>query len=285
MTDSNMSSMAAAAVDSPSAASPMALLRAIEGEVIPRLILAHRGVPGARPAPTDPRREATAPARLGARDIVELAQQVLRGETAAALRELQRLHALGLSSETLYLDLLAPVARHLGELWEADSADFVAVTVALQRLQKLAQTLSEADGANAMAVARAGRRGLCVPLPGEQHAFGAQLVCECLRRAGWDIWDAPGADEAEILALVRAQWFALVGVSISTEAQLEPLAALVRRIRKASNNPDVRIMVGGLPFVGHPERVVQTGADATAVDGREAVAHAEHLLELLSHRN
>jgi methanogenic corrinoid protein MtbC1 len=126
---------------------------------------------------------------------------------------------------------------------------------------------------------------LFVALPGEQHVFGTQLVGEFLRRAGWDVWDAPGANEADILSLVREEWFELVGFSVSTVAQLSSLVVIVRKVRRGSANRNVRIMVGGLPFNGHPERVVKVGADATAVDGKDAVAQAEHLLELLGQGN
>lgn len=258
-----------------------ALLRTIEGEVIPRLILAHRGVVA------DGNRcdDVTSPLRPGSSEITELARIVLRGNNAEAVAYLRGLQTLGMNTETIYLELLAPVARHFGVLWETERSDFVEVTVGLQRLQDLAHQLSDANETSSSSTAKSGRRALFVALPGEQHVFGTQLVGEFLRRAGWDVWDAPGANEADILSLVRGEWFALVGFSISTSAQLDSLAALVRKVRKASINRDVRIMAGGLPFAGHPERVAKVGADATALDGKDAVKQAEHLLELLGRRN
>ena len=50
----------------------------------------------------------------------------------------------GASVETLYLDLLAPTARHLGDLWDADVCDFTEVTVGLGRLQQVLHELSPA---------------------------------------------------------------------------------------------------------------------------------------------
>jgi hypothetical protein len=37
-------------------------------------------------------------------------------------------------------------------------------------------------------------------------------------------------------------------------------------------------MVGGQPFIGHPERVFAVGADGTAPDGRLAPQEAEKLV-------
>lgn len=267
--------------DRDSAEGHSALLRTIEGEVIPRLILAHRGVVSEGNRCDD----LSSPLRPGSTEIIELARMVLRGRNDEAVSYLRGLQTLGMSTETIYLELLAPVARHFGALWENESKDFVEVTLGLQRLQDLAHQLSDANEKAAPSSAKSGRRALFVALPGEQHVFGTQLVGEFLRRAGWDVWDAPGANEVDIISLVRGEWFALVGFSISSSSQLDQLATLVRKVRRVSVNRDVRIMAGGLPFNGHPERVAKVGADATALDGKDAVAKAEHLLELLGQRN
>ena len=63
------------------------------------------------------------------------------------------------------------------------------------------------------------------------------------------------------------------------------MAALVRQLRRVSLNPDLRVMVGGRPFEEHPEWATLVGADATARDGRDAVAKAQGLLDLSHRRN
>ncbi|MEN9527791.1 MAG: hypothetical protein RLY56_1742, partial [Pseudomonadota bacterium] len=67
--------------------------------------------------------------------------------------------------------------------------------------------------------------------------------------------------------------------------QMEPLALIIRQIRRQSLNRAVRIMVGGHPFAGQADRVALVGADATATDGRDAVLQAERMLELMSQGN
>lgn len=258
------------------------LLRAIESQIIPRLVLAHRNQPASAPAECEEPGESARPSTA---EITEFTGIVLGGQLDAAAAFLRRLQSRGVPTESLYLDLLSPAARHFGQLWESEASDFVEVTLALHRLQKLAHDLSEDFVASGDAATPAGPRALCVALPGEQHVFGAQLVGEFLRRARWDVWDAPGASERDILGLAEREWFALVGISISAEGQFEALAALVRQLRRVSLNPDLRIMVGGRPFEEHPEWATLVGADATARDGRDAVAKAQGLLELTRKRN
>ena len=70
---------------------------------------------------------------------------------------------------------------------------------------------------------------------------------------------------------------------MSCESRIEQLAPLISAIRARSRNPAVGVMVGGQPFIGHPERVVGVGADCTAADGRRATIEADRLLNLLAH--
>jgi MerR family transcriptional regulator, light-induced transcriptional regulator len=74
----------------------------------------------------------------------------------------------------------------------------------------------------------------------------------------------------------------VVGLSVSCEVQLDALVSTIRLIRRASRNQAVGILVGGPVFVEHPEMVPLVGADATAVDGRQAPVQAENLLALIS---
>jgi methanogenic corrinoid protein MtbC1 len=260
------------------------LLRAIESQIIPRLVLAHPTVPApaATPAACQAETESVRPSHA---EITEFTGIVLRGRTDEAAAFMRALQQRGLTTESLYLELLAPAARHFGLLWETERSDFVEVTLALQHLQGLAHEFSAEFNGDDVSSMPAGPRALCVALPGEQHVFGAQLVGEFLRRARWDVWDAPGATEQDIIAMAEREWFTVVGVSISTTDQLDALAGLVRRLRRVSLNPDLRVMVGGLPFEDHPERAALVGADATARDGRDAVAKANKLLELTRQRN
>ena len=255
------------------------LLRTIEGDVIPRLVLAHRG------KATGSTCDRSVAVRPGVSEISHLTDLVIAGQLAEATSYLQGLCYLGMPTDVIYLELLAPVARELGLMWERDQVDFVAVTLGLRRLQQLAHQISENAASGETVAAKSGHRALFVTLPGEQHVFGTQIVGDMLRRVGWDIWDAPGATEKDIIDLIKNEWFAVVGVSIGAPEQMEPLAQIIRQIRRQSLNRAVRIMVGGHPFAGHPERVAMVGADATATDGRDAVLQAERLFELLSQGN
>ncbi len=253
------------------------LARTIEGEIIPRLMLAHREAPAARDR---------ADGRLvpGRAEVEELVRLALAHEADVASAFVSALREQGVAVEALYLDLLAPAARRLGELWSADLADFVEVTVGLCRLQRVAHalrgSLPEEDESPA-----GERRALLVAVPGEQHTFGLSLVAEFFRRAGWSVTSEPLRNVQDLLDLVRREWFSVVGLSVSGETRIAGLASVILGVRRVSCNRAVRVMVGGRIFNERPELVAQVGADATAPDGRQAVAQAQSLLELLARRS
>jgi len=248
---------------------PAVLARTLETRIIPRLALAHRmPAPGAAgAAPTQD-------------DVAELTALVMQADLAAALTMVARLRARDVPQAAILLDLLAPVARLLGEMWLADKCDFSTVTIGVCCLQQV--VMEQRDlGAPRAATPQAERRALLAPLPGEQHGFGLLLVGEFFRRQGWEVCSASGASAREIAAMVRRQSFGIVGLSLANEERSSDLAALIHDIRRVSRNRRLGVLVGGQCFIDRPELAALVGADATASDGHQAVLTAETLLALL----
>jgi methanogenic corrinoid protein MtbC1 len=263
---------AAANADSITARERMAwLVSTIEGEIIPRLMLAHRPV-GASDAAS-----AISPVDASRIEIEDFARLVLGPEVGAPAAHVDALLDAGVSLELIYLGLLAPTARHLGTLWEADAIDFTAVTTALWRLQHL--LYDHSPGFQRDCEDRPRRHhALLAPVPGSQHTFGLLMVAEFFRRAGWDIWTQPSATLFDLVEAVHSEWFDVIGFSVGAECQLEGLASVILALRKASCNPRVAVMVGGAALIGHPEYVALVGADATADDAPQSVRQAELLV-------
>ncbi|WP_419815814.1 cobalamin B12-binding domain-containing protein [Glacieibacterium sp.] len=262
---------------SPTDLSPFALARIVEGEIIPRLLMAHRA-----PEQHDARIEPQG-AVITALEAERFAGASLRNEAYALLVEVDLLLARGVSIETVFLDLLAPAAHQLGIWWEQDVCDFVDVTMGLWRLQEIVHELAaRAPGA---AERRGGeRRALFAPLPGEQHGFGTLMVEEFFRRAGWTTASEINPTEDDLVSMVRKGWFELVGLTVSCEDHISRVPTIIGALRRASRNPRIGVMVGGRVFAEHPELAKSCGADATAVDARRAVLVAETLLDVLALR-
>ena len=246
------------------------LSEAIENEIIPRLMLAHRAPEeclSAAPA-TD--------SRVSPDDVRAFAKLVLAPDENVAHACIEAMRVRGISVETIYLDLLAPVARYLGEQWELDLCDFTEVTVGLGRLQQVLRELSPAFGQSNHHPS--GRSVLLLPGPGEQHTFGLVMVAEFFRRAGWDVGGGPWEAGADPVLMVQREWFDVVGFSLGNETQVDKLAACIKSVRAAALNKSICVIVGGPIFIERPEFVAYVNADAAATDGGQAPELAAKLV-------
>ena len=244
------------------------LMRTIEGEIVPRLIISSRLKVAPMGAPV------MYNGALDELDVKEFVRLLLAHEPGVASAYVDTLRTRGANLEAVCLDLLAPAARELGLLWEEDQCDFMQVTVGLCRLHQVLRELSPAFDCDG--VPEQGDRGiLLVPFPGEQHTFGITLVAQFLRRAGWEVMQEAPPTMVELVALTRQNFFALVGLSVGFERSREELAQAIRSIREQSRNRKIGVLVGGPLFLANPELAVRVGADATASNGSEAVHQAE----------
>lgn len=238
----------------------------IVGEVLPRLMFAH--VPDTAPVETG------APT-VSATDVEVFADLVIRLEAGDVAVHVDALLARGFDVDALLVDLLAPVARRLGTMWEDDECDFVTVTMGLWRLQEVVRELGIRSpltgGANA-------RRALFAALPGDQHNFGTVIIDEVFRLEGWRSELLIDADMPALLRRVAAASYDVVGLTVSNDAPSARLASVVQSVRSVSRNAQLCILVGGRVFVERPELAEEIGADGTARDARAAVAMAEDMV-------
>ena len=252
--------------------SPVALAGLIEGEIIPRLLFAHRSsAKSCEPLAID---------RISPAQTDSFAPMVLRLEAHALLEVVDGFLAKGASVESILIDLLAPAARKLGEYWEDDACDFIDVTMGLWRLQQVVHELSARIPGKAPVSGRS-RRALFSVFPGEQHSFGTIMVEECFRRKGWQTDCLTSTTDHQLIGTVRDHMFDVLGLTISFDSEIDEARDLISKLRSSSRNPMLGILVGGRVLTKNPELALQMGADATALDAESAVARAEVLMELL----
>ena len=115
--------------------------------------------------------------------------------------------------------------------------------------------------------------------------FGVDMVAQFLRGGGWDTRVEKNFDPRQSAAVVAAEWFDVVGVTASGKSGLETVARIIESLRRASLNPDLKVMVGGAAFAGNPGLVARVGADAAAEDAASSVILARKLLAAQVSRN
>jgi methanogenic corrinoid protein MtbC1 len=196
--------------------------------------------------------------------------QCLLGVTQGSVMEfVQARRERGAPVESIYLELLAPAARLLGDYWTEDLCDFTEVTVALGRLHRLLNDLGH-DVERQSPSKTSGLSIFLVPAPGEQHTLGLSMVGEFFRRSGWEVCGGPHATSADAIALLRKRNFDAVGFSLACEAHLEALAQSISSVRRATAQKSTCIIAGGPVFACHPEFATRIQADLIVSNGSEA---------------
>jgi methanogenic corrinoid protein MtbC1 len=246
------------------------LLRAVvAAEIVPRLIKAHQVAEPPGPAATAHRppdaAEVHAFARLCASD---------RPPTAADI--IDQIKASGRTTETVFLNLITPAARHLGEQWESDDLSFTQVTTALVLMHQVIHGLGCAVQGGPQ-VAGDSKRVMLACAPGSTHLLGLVIVSDFFRSAGWHVVLEIGSTDDELQRAVTSEWFDLVGVSVALESQLLALPALVAALKAASLNTGVPVLLGGPIFTTQHHDAGRFGAVAICTDPRAAVKLARSL--------
>lgn len=247
----------------------------ISGEIIPRLLLAHRDD---RDSKLD-FGEAVSPGRsaIDGAEAAQFAALPLELEADELLGKVEAFLARGVGVETVFVELLAPSARRLGQLWEEDRCDFVDVTMGLWRLQEVMREIALRSPARP-GDAGAASTGLFCPIPGDQHSFGSLMLEEVFARAGWQSEVLFEPKRLELLNVVADRSFDLIGLTISNDCPSGTLAELISAIRGVSRNSGTRIIIGGRAINADPDIVGRVGADGTASDASSALALAQRLV-------
>jgi MerR family transcriptional regulator, light-induced transcriptional regulator len=132
----------------------------------------------------------------------------------------------GLSFDQLCETYLAPAARRLGTLWEADEMSFAEVTLAANRLFGLLRRLAHrpAPRADSPFVVFAAP-------PGEEHILGISMAAERARGAGWDVVLHLGLDHDTLVERIAESAPDVIGLSLSSRRALLPMTRLVVALR------------------------------------------------------
>lgn len=182
----------------------------------------------------------------------------------------------GLPMDFLFVELLEPAARHLGEMWNNDECDFVDVTLGLGRLQRMLATFN-CTHEDPMLVER--RCILMTTMPGEQHSFGVSMVEKFMRAGGWRVRSERVGSIDELNSVVKAEWFAVIGIAVGYDQHLGALSDAIRSVRAHACNRNVAVLVGGPLFAARPEMAQEVGADATASNAPLAVLAAQKIFD------
>jgi methylmalonyl-CoA mutase cobalamin-binding domain/chain len=210
----------------------------------------------------------------------ELARDYLRYLLAAKRKEAAEVvvNAVknGVSVKDVYLRVFQPVLYEVGDLWQRNLVSVAQehyCTAATQFTMSLLYPYIFSGK-------QAGHRfvGCCVG--GELHEIGMRMVTDFFEMEGWDTYymGANTPDE-DVIRTIIDQKACVVGISVTMTFHLHLVGRLILRIRSRPECRDVKIMVGGYPFLANHQLWRGVGAHAFAADAHQAIEVAGRLLD------
>lgn len=248
----------------------------IESELIPRLLMAHSS--GVTRSTGENHSKGKWSRKINPDDASRFSMLALHLEAPGLLEEVDTFMANGANVETICLDLLAPAARKLGEMWETDECDFLDVTMGLWRLQEVMREIA-ARAPNELGVFSPPRSALFSPMPGDQHNFGTLMIEEVFARGGWQSEALVKPERRELLDRLSRQPFDLVGLTIARNCTSGTLSNLIKTMRSVSANSRIIVLIGGRMINQNPQIAIDVGADGTGADALSALELAENLVK------
>lgn len=247
------------------------LMDVIESQIIPRLIDAHVADDASNAQSFNAAYKPTE------EEISQFARLCISNDEKLSLDFVHNLLTDDIGNDNVFLHLIAPAARHLGRLWEEDHLDFTQVTLGLIRMHQITHQLGFEyhDGPQH---AGAVRRVMLASAPGSQHLLGLTMVAEFFRKNGWQVVVEIANSALELDHAVKNEWFDLIGLSVGLTEQITTLPELIVRLRSASRNPTVSVLLGGPAFLTASVSAQSLGADGISTDAAQAVTLGSSLL-------
>jgi len=203
---------------------------------------------------------------------------LLRGDTEGAIAVIDQAAGSGVAVRDLYLDIILPVLRETGRLWQVQE-----ITIAQEHyISALTQTviarLHDRIPAAGTEPGHRNRTLVAASVGGEYHDIGIRIVADFFGMDGWSTYYTGANTPTEsLLSAIRDRKADAVAISVTMTSHIPVAYHLIRSIRGDRRTAKVKILIGGYPFGIVPLLWKQLGADAGAADPDEAVAVMDRL--------
>ncbi len=211
--------------------------------------------------------------QIDSANISPLVEIFIASAPGEFINELKRLGLDDLPFPVFYHDLIKPIACTLGEMWSEDTAGFLGVSVAIERLRLAVEILYPDDEFELRANPK---RVLISCFENGRHDFGAFLLGKAFSYSNWLVdsreWNVPVGSPVIYLARERYDMFAL---SVGAPFDAVAVKAAIAEVRANSMNPNLVVALGGVGPAIDCEAFANCGADFISKDIFDAIAKAE----------
>jgi methanogenic corrinoid protein MtbC1 len=216
-----------------------------------------------------------AASELQARNAVRYLEALLAGDRDTAVRvAIDEGVAGGLSIPDLYLGVIEPAQRRIGELWQENR-----ITVAHEHIATAISQLVMALVYPRLPRAPAnGKRAVVACVDDELHDLGARMVADFFEMAGFGVrYLGANLPTDSLIGIVREDPPDLVVLSVTMALHLDAAREAVHRLREAAGDR-LCVGLGGRAFTWASDLPARLGADVHGRTVLETIASAHAAL-------
>ncbi|MBN2281115.1 MAG: cobalamin-dependent protein [Candidatus Marinimicrobia bacterium] len=212
-------------------------------------------------------------------ELAVLAQQylnsLLRGDRNVAANLIFDAIEHGIPIKKIYLQVFQPVQYEVGRLWHLNKINVAKEHYCTAVTQNIIARLY----AHLFTGQKSDKKIIATCAPGELHELGIRMVADFFQMEGWDTYflgaNTPMESLIETLSEIRPDILAL---SATVAFNVNKLATIIDSIRNTDGISDIKVMVGGYPFIKNPDLWKTIGANAFAKDAQQAIEVADKLI-------
>jgi methanogenic corrinoid protein MtbC1 len=194
-----------------------------------------------------------------------------KGERHVASKLVLDAAVAGTPVRELYLHVFQAVQYEVGRLWQTNQ-----ITVAEEHYCTAAtQLIMSQLYPYVFASEKTGGTLVATSVAGDLHEIGIRMVTDFFEMDGWNTYylGANTPAQAVVDAVVQHQ-AQVLAISATISSHLRGVEELIRLVRAHPACRDVKILVGGYPFIVAPDLWKRLGADGTAANAEEAITLA-----------
>lgn len=237
---------------------------------LPILAAALEALDGMPEAPTDPMLECGEYLDLARCFLDTLLSGDRRGATRLIMDAAERVPLA-----EIYLSVFQPCLREVGRLWQINRVSVAQehfFTAAAQMImsQLYPMVFDRPDN---------GFRMVATCVQGELHEVGMRMVADLFEMDGWaTTYLGASAPLASVVGMISERRPHILAISATIGANVPRVGALIEAIRQQPGLDEVKVLVGGYPFLHSPDLWRRVGADGFALDGRSALQVAREMV-------
>lgn len=202
-------------------------------------------------------------------------QALVSGEKREAQRLILEAFENGVSIKDLYLNVFQPAQKETGRLWQMSKISVAQehyITAATQLMMALLYP-------NLFSASVKKHKIIVSCIEGELHEIGARMVADLFELEGWNsYYFGANIPKRSLIKAVRDYSPDIVAISATMTFHISEVEEMIRLIREADPGKNIKILVGGYPFIVASQLWQKVGADGCATDALGAIRLAEQLV-------